>query len=76
MLENNPNNAFIDEIEYGTIYTEIQDVVDFLLGYGAYLETQGFAFNYFEGEPKTVLIGDMQPNEFLFWTTQNGLKEV
>ena len=62
------NNAFIDEIEYGTIYTEIQDVVD-LLGYGAYLETQGFTFNYFEGEQKQFLIG-ARSQRILFWTTQ------
>ena len=64
------NSAFTDEIEYGTLYTEIQDVVDFLLGYGAYLETQGFTFNYFEGQQKTVLNWRHAVNEFLFWTTQ------
>lgn len=60
----------VDEIEYGTLFTSIQDVVDFLLGYGAYLESQGFIFDYFDGNTKVVLDWRHSVNEFLFWTTQ------
>ena len=61
----------VKELQYGTLIKEIQDVVDFLLGYGEYLKDQGFVFDYFEGENKVVLDWRHTVNEFLFWTTQN-----
>ena len=62
---------FINEINYGHLFTEIQDVVDFLLGYGEYLKSQGFVFDYFEGNEKVVLDWRHSVREFLFWTTQS-----
>ena len=59
------------QIQYGTVLTEIQDVVDFLLGYGAYLNKQGFLFNYFNTEYNTIENWLFSVKEFLFWTTQN-----
>jgi hypothetical protein len=64
------NQEIVNEIEYGTLFTEIQDVVDFLLGYGKYLESKGFEFEYFDGEQSVVLNWRHAVNEFLFWTTQ------
>ena len=58
------------EINYGHLFTDIQGVVDFLLGYGEYLKSLGFVFEYFEGNEKTVLDWRHSVNEFLFWTTQ------
>ena len=65
------NDTFVDEIPYGTLFTSIQEVVDFLLGYGEYLKSQGFVFDYFEGNEATVVDWRHTVNEFLFWTTQN-----
>ena len=59
------------EASYGQIFVTIQDVVDFLLGYGEYLQDQGFVFDYYEGDAKAVLNWRHSVNEFLFWTTQN-----
>ena len=34
-------------LPYGTLLESIQDVVDFILGYGNYLESVGFKFDYY-----------------------------
>ena len=34
-------------VPYGTKFRSIQEVVDFLLGYGEYLKDQGFVFDNF-----------------------------
>ncbi len=61
----------ITEVPYGTIYTEIQEVVDFLLGYAKQLDTAGFAFDYYNKDNSTVEDWKLSAKEFLFWTTQN-----
>ena len=57
-------------IPYGYVFNTIQDVTDFLLGYGHYLESQGFKFNKFSNELKETLNWTNAVKEFLFWTTQ------
>lgn len=59
------------DVPYGTLFTEIQDVVDFLLGYQAYLENQGFVFDRFNENLETIENWDLSVKEFLFWTTQS-----
>ena len=57
-------------IPYGHVFDSIQDVADFLLGYGHWLESQGFRFNKFSKELKETLNWSNAVREFLFWTTQ------
>jgi len=57
-------------IPYGYVFNTIQDVTDFLFGYGHYLESQGFRFNRFSNELKETLNWSNAVREFLFWTTQ------
>ena len=57
-------------IPYGHVFDTIQDVVDFLFGYGQWLESQGFRFNKFSNELKETLNWENAVKEFLFWTTQ------
>jgi len=57
-------------IPYGYVFDTIQDVADFLFGYGHWLESQGFKFNKFSNELKETLNWDNAVREFLFWTTQ------
>jgi len=57
-------------IPYGHVFDTIQDVADFLFGYGHYLESQGFKFNKFSTEIKETLNWTNAVREFLFWTTQ------
>ena len=58
-------------IPYGYVFDTIQEVADFLFGYGKYLEEQGFSFNKYTSELKTNLDFTNAVREFLFWTTQN-----
>ena len=60
----------VQTIPYGYVFDTIQDVADFLFGYGNYLETQGFKFNKYSNEIKEVLNWGNAVREFLFWTTQ------
>ena len=61
----------VSTIDYGTVLSKEQDVVDFLLGYSAYLESKGFIFDSFNKEINTVENWSLSAQEFLFWTTQN-----
>ena len=58
-------------IAYGTKIADIQEVVDFLQGYGAYLTEQGFVFDDYNTNLKVVNNWETAVKEFLFWTTQN-----
>jgi hypothetical protein len=58
-------------INYGTILGSIQEVVDFLQGYGEYLKDQGFLFDNFNKDLNNVTDWEYSIKEFLFWTTQN-----
>jgi hypothetical protein len=58
-------------VPYGTKFKTIQDVVDFLLGYGEYLKDQGFIFDDYNTELQTITNWETSAKEFLFWTTQN-----
>jgi len=58
-------------IAYGTRLTTIQEVVDFLQGYGEYLESLGFVFDDFNNNLATITDWETSIREFMFWTTQN-----
>jgi hypothetical protein len=60
----------VQTIPYGHVFDTIQDVADFLFGYGQWLESQGFRFNKFSNELKETLNWSNAVREFLFWTTQ------
>jgi len=69
-LRNNYSNE-TSQINYGTLFTNIQDVVDFILGYGKYLESLGFSFSQFVADTYDVADWQTSVREFLYWTTQN-----
>ena len=58
-------------VPYGTKFREVQEVVDFLLGYGEWLKDQGFIFDEFNNSMAQVTNWETSTKEFLFWTTQN-----
>tara|TARA_Y200000002_G_scaffold136879_1_gene112844 strand:+ start:13385 stop:28348 length:14964 start_codon:yes stop_codon:yes gene_type:complete len=60
----------IQSINYGTVFTEIQDVIDVILGYSKYLETVGFEFNNFNETIEEVENWQLSAKEFMFWSTQ------
>ena len=59
------------QVPYGSELTTIQEVYDVILGYGAYLETQGFIFDEFNADLNEMLDWKFTGKEFLYWTTQN-----
>jgi hypothetical protein len=67
----NFNKSKILNLEYGTTFDTIQSLVDFILGYEAYLVDQGFEFNEFDAALASPRNWTTSVKEFLFWTTQN-----
>jgi hypothetical protein len=63
-------NTDVLTLHYGAELTTIQDVVDFLLGYGSYLESVGFKFENFNNVIRNVTDFQTSAKEFAFWTTQ------
>jgi len=59
------------EVPYGSVFNNLQSVVDFLLGYQSYLKSQGFVFDEFDGETGEVYNWKTSAKEFMFWTLQN-----
>jgi hypothetical protein len=58
-------------IPYGTFYSSIQEVYDLIVGYGRWLESQGFIFDEYNSDLSRTLDWTLTAEEFLFWTTQN-----
>jgi len=61
----------VSTLHYGAELKSIQDVVDFLLGYGAYLKSIGILFENFNTTIRTITDFQTSAKEFAFWTTQN-----
>jgi hypothetical protein len=59
------------DVPYGTKFRTVQEVVDFLTGYGEWLKDQGFVFDDFNVPLSQVTNWETSAKEFLFWTTQN-----
>ena len=57
-------------IPYGSEFDKIQDVYDLIIGYGAWLEDQGFIFDEFNTDLNEVIDWKFTGKEFLYWTTQ------
>lgn len=61
----------ITVVPYGTTYTNIQDVYDLIVGYGHWLESQGFVFDKLNSDLNRTMDWNLSADEFLFWTTQS-----
>ena len=57
-------------VPYGTVYNDIQSVVDFLLGYQEYLKSVGFIFDNYDKNVEAPLDWFTSAKEFMFWTLQ------
>ena len=58
-------------VTYGTVFYTAQQVFDLMMGYQAYLKSQGFIFDYLQPDFGEILDWEFSGKEFLFWTTQN-----
>ena len=67
-------NGFSDTttlVPYKTEFSRIQEVYDFIIGYGKWLETQGFIFDDYNEDFGSIIDWRFSGKEFLYWTTQN-----
>jgi hypothetical protein len=65
------NTLFEKKLSYGTKLTTTQQVVDFLLGYEAFLISRGFVFDGYDSETQTSRDWTTSCKEFMFWTKHN-----
>ena len=61
----------LQEMPYGTLFRDKQDVVDLMMGYQRYLIATGFKFDSFNQDIEEIENWSLSAKEFLFWTTQN-----
>ena len=59
------------KVPYGTLLSSVQEVYDLIIGYGAWLESQGFIFDKSLSELNEILNWYFTGKEFLYWSTQN-----
>ena len=52
---------------YGTVFGSVQDVFDFLIGWGAYLESQGWRFDLVNTDTNQISDWLYSAKQFLFW---------
>ena len=64
-------NTTLEKINYGAVYSDIQGVVDLILGYEKYLMSVGFKFNTFNKDLEEIENWALSAKEFMFWSTQN-----
>jgi hypothetical protein len=69
-IKSNFNRNDVRKIAYGQRFSLVQDIVDILQGYGAYLEDQGFVFDDFNNAMALITNWETSAKEFAFWTTQ------
>lgn len=65
------NTGSPKRLSYGHTFNTVQEVVDFLLGYGEYLKSQGVVFDVYNQELAVTLDWEASAKEFMFWTTHN-----
>ncbi len=65
------NKIKIQTLSYGTKLATIQEIVDFLLGYGEFLKAEGFVFDRYDYENKVAQDWLSSAKEYMFWTQHN-----
>ena len=63
------NNTVI-QIPYGTVFTSINQVVDFLVSYQRFLERQGFKFDQWDQDLQKQRDFVLSAQEFAYWSQQ------
>jgi predicted lipoprotein len=58
-------------VPYGTKFSSIQDVYNFIQGYGKWLSEQGFIFEEYNKDLEQTINWNYTGKEFLYWTTHN-----
>lgn len=61
----------VDEIPYGTVFGTRQEVYDFLVSYGRWLENEGWVFDTYNDQNNTVTDWIQSAREFVYWSQAN-----
>ena len=61
----------VERLYYATVLRTRQHVVDFILGYEAWLIDQGFSFDRYDSQTQTAYNWQTSCKEYLFWTKHN-----
>ncbi len=59
------------KVPYGTVLNSVQEVFDLLIGYGAWLETQGWQFTDVNSDTNQISDWLYVAKQFLFWLNTN-----
>ena len=59
------------DVEYGKEFTTVQEVFDFIVNYGRYLESQGWVFDSVNNQIQETYNWLYSAKEFLFWSLGN-----
>jgi hypothetical protein len=65
------SKADITKVPYGTVFKTPQEVFDLMIGYGAWLETQGWKFDEVSPDTNQVSNWLASAKQFLFWLNTN-----
>jgi len=65
------DKSSVTQIPYGTEFSTLQQIYDLIVGYGAWLEDNGFSFVEYNSELQSTLDWNYSAKEYLYWTTQN-----
>lgn len=60
----------IIQVPYGTEFADVQEVYDFIISYGRYLEHVGFEFSQVDTTTNEILDWSFSGREFLFWASE------
>ena len=58
-------------VPYGSVFSSVQEVFDLLIGWGAYLETQGWKFDEVSQDTNQLSDWLYSAKQFLFWLNTN-----
>ena len=64
------SSNIIKTIPYGTEFSNIQQIADFLISYERYLVAQGFSFTQFDQDLQSTRNWSLSVREFLYWVQQ------
>lgn len=60
----------ITSVPYGTVYSNVQDVFEFLMSYGRQLEKDGFVFDKLHPTSNEIMDWMYSGKQFLFWASE------
>ena len=61
----------LNVVPYGTVFTSVQQVYDFIISYGRYQVNQGWVFDTFNSSNNTLTDWVQSASDFVYWSQSN-----